>query len=233
MEFINSPNYESFGDLYFNASYSYYDGWYKSKNVLKSGASNELIRETDLSVDCKLFLKIDFNESKIIERTTAAEEVYDVSDTNFVMEWEITGKTKIFNELVCNEAYTFFRGRKYFAYYYPYKLKAGPWKLHGLPGIILYAFEENAFVVYKATKVNLIDEVSFNIEECEISNPIDIKDYVLDVNEKAKQEYFKLFKSRLPAGARIESGEFLSREKAGEQELVYEWEIPENDKKKS
>lgn len=58
--------------------------------------------------------------------------------------WSFTHEIKTIGNFECNQATTTFRGRNYIAWYTPdIPLPYGPWKLHGLPGIILEAYDSN------------------------------------------------------------------------------------------
>lgn len=71
--------------------------------------------------------------------------------------WEKTSETKIILGYNCNTAITFFRGRKYKAYYikdiFP---DFGPWKFNGLEGLILEIASEDNKYNFTATKVDLV-----------------------------------------------------------------------------
>ncbi|MBO6183872.1 MAG: GLPGLI family protein [Chryseobacterium sp.] len=71
--------------------------------------------------------------------------------------WEKTSETKIILGYNCNTAITFFRGRKYKAYYikdiFP---DFGPWKFNGLEGLILEIASEDNQYNFTATKVDLV-----------------------------------------------------------------------------
>jgi GLPGLI family protein len=67
----------------------------------------------------------------------------------FVWKIKKNEKKKI-GTLNCVLGETFFRGRKYFAWYCPdIPVCSGPWKLNGLPGLILEAYDEGKNVSWK------------------------------------------------------------------------------------
>lgn len=70
------------------------------------------------------------------------------------MNWILSEETKMFNKIECNKATTNFRGRIYTAWYAPsIPSSFGPWKLNGLPGLILEANDESNNVVFKLKKI--------------------------------------------------------------------------------
>lgn len=61
------------------------------------------------------------------------------SDSLFPMRWVIGNETAVIDSLTCTRATTDFRGRKYIAWFsYEISLPFGPWKLGGLPGLIVH-----------------------------------------------------------------------------------------------
>lgn len=63
------------------------------------------------------------------------------------LRWELTDRDTLILDYNCKSAQCEYRGRKWNVYYtLDIPISAGPWKLHGLPGLILYAVEdENIF----------------------------------------------------------------------------------------
>lgn len=74
------------------------------------------------------------------------------------IQWNLRDSTQIINGHQCKLATGRFRGRNYIAWYDPQlKTKAiGPWKLHGLPGLIVYAYDEENYISFKLVKHQLI-----------------------------------------------------------------------------
>jgi len=61
-----------------------------------------------------------------------------VSDSLYPMRWKIHQEEKWIDSLRCFKATCLFRGRDYIAWYAPdIPLPAGPWKMGGLPGLIV------------------------------------------------------------------------------------------------
>lgn len=65
------------------------------------------------------------------------------ADTLFPMEWQLLTEQKMIGGISCSKAVGFFKGRRYTAWYAPSVANAeGPWKLGGLPGLILEAYDD-------------------------------------------------------------------------------------------
>ncbi len=59
-----------------------------------------------------------------------------------VINWQISGDTASFGGLHCQKATGHFKGRDYTAWFCPdLPLQIGPWKLNGLPGVIVEAYD--------------------------------------------------------------------------------------------
>ena len=71
-------------------------------------------------------------------------------------EWELLDSTKTIGDYTCLAAKTLFRGRNYFVWFTPeIPLPFGPWKLNGLPGVILEAADEERRIVFTARAIQL------------------------------------------------------------------------------
>jgi len=71
-------------------------------------------------------------------------------------DWKLGTETKTIGSFLCQEATTQFRGRIYTAWYTDeIPVSLGPWKFHGLPGLILEVEDETGEVSFKAQKVEI------------------------------------------------------------------------------
>lgn len=76
------------------------------------------------------------------------EQVY-VKEITPKINWKIEKETKKIGSFTCKKAMAFFRGRNYTAWFTPQlAIPFGPWKLNGLPGLILEAYDTNKFVYW-------------------------------------------------------------------------------------
>lgn len=70
------------------------------------------------------------------------------------IKWDLSNESKKIGEFNCFKATAKFRGRQYTAWYTPeIPLPYGPWKLQGLPGIILEAYNENQEIYFYTKKI--------------------------------------------------------------------------------
>jgi GLPGLI family protein len=75
---------------------------------------------------------------------------YLIEEAVPVIQWKITSDTASFSGLKCQKATGHFAGRDYIAWFCPdLPFHSGPWKLNGLPGLIVEAYDTNKQVVFK------------------------------------------------------------------------------------
>lgn len=71
----------------------------------------------------------------------------------------------------CHKATTTFRGRTWTVWYADdLPVDAGPWKLHGLPGLIMYAQSDDALHTFKATTLEIDNNLPIFIDKSMIDN---------------------------------------------------------------
>lgn len=84
-----------------------------------------------------------------------------VKDTARIISWELLNETKNINSFNCQKARGNFRGRTYTVWFTnDIPVSLGPWKLNGLPGLILEATDSLKQFQYFAEKIELQMEVN-------------------------------------------------------------------------
>ena len=84
----------------------------------------------------------------------AAFDRYVYEDSTARMDWTLTADTATVCGYPCRKATTRFRGRNWTAWYTEkLPVDAGPWKLHGLPGLILRAEEGSGLLRFEAVQL--------------------------------------------------------------------------------
>jgi GLPGLI family protein len=92
------------------------------------------------------------NEQKLFKKTKAMlfANSYLMEDPMPLIKWKISSETANIGELHCQKATTRFFGRDYTAWFCPdLPEHTGPWKLNGLPGVIVDAHDAKNEVVFK------------------------------------------------------------------------------------
>jgi GLPGLI family protein len=97
------------------------------------------------------------------------------------IQWNITDSTKKIGKYVCTKATAHFRGRHYTAWFTPkIPVPYGPWKLAGLPRLILQAHDSLNKIRFKAKKVAFKNNITTG------SPPLTGREKVLNLAEYKK-----------------------------------------------
>lgn len=177
----NGP--EAFSYLIFNKSEAYYVTKKDSLQNLNPIALKEMYQNTDGS-----FVNINPN----IYTTKRGFEVYTnlskdsiwssykwkdfafLKEKKLDLKWKLSNDTKKIGKFVCLKATCKLRGRDYIAWYTPdIPIPFGPWKLQGLPGLILEAYTTDEEIYFSAKKI-----------EYPTKNPIIISKIEIDKGKK-------------------------------------------------
>ena len=85
---------------------------------------------------------VHFGADSLITRSTVFNEPYLLLERRPVLEWNMVPESRDLGGYRTFKATAEFRGRTYTAWYCPgIPVPAGPWKLQGLPGLILEAYD--------------------------------------------------------------------------------------------
>jgi len=89
-------------------------------------------------------------ENELARKEPLAINSYLIVGALPAINWKISGDTATLGGLHCQKATTHFKGRDYTAWFCPdLPLHVGPWKLNGLPGVIVDAYDAKKEVVFK------------------------------------------------------------------------------------
>jgi len=90
------------------------------------------------------------NEQKLLTRDNLMANSYAIAGSMPAIDWKTTGDTATFGGLHCQKATGHFKGRDYIAWFCPdLPVHTGPWKLNGLPGVIVDARDAKNEVIFK------------------------------------------------------------------------------------
>lgn len=228
----------SFGDnpstttfyLFFNPEFSVF---YEIREEPKEDATLKPSSddESDFSFDVKFhgskYIVLTDWEKEIIQSQVSLfsegkQKTFIVEEDISKIKWEILNEYKMINDLKTQKAVGRFRGRKYTAWFTnQIPVRYGPWKLNGLPGIILNATDERNEVMFFAKEIKIpVEPHSTNKDEFKFSGDsetITLAEYV-KMQEEQVDEVMKQFSSKLPRGAKMELTEY----KSNAIELEYE-----------
>jgi GLPGLI family protein len=164
-----------------------------------------------------------FNTREIIFRKVTSK-FYNaklVEDNWVSFDWRIKDEFKKINNYNCQKAIGKFRGRKYTAWFSEeLPLKYGPWKLYGLPGLILEAFDEKKEFTAKVKKI----VVPMKFENDALIKPnngekLTIKEFA-EFQKNIPNLMMNKIKTKMPRGMKFT----FKKPKTNFIELKFEWE---------
>ena len=124
--------------------------------------------------DFKEFLLENANTKRLSYYGKVSIDSYTYQEDIPQIDWVLSDSTKMICGYLCHQATATFRGRNWVAWYCDIPKSVGPWKLNGLPGLILAAQTEDKEHTFTAVSVR------------KSSSPITIPD----------KEYFKTTRER-------------------------------------
>ncbi len=95
----------------------------------------------------------------IYKKEVLAGKNYLMEDKINRIKWIIEDETKTIGGILCQKARGVFRGRNYFVWFAPsIPFSGGPWKLGGLPGLIMEAADQKKEVLFTFLGIQQLDE---------------------------------------------------------------------------
>lgn len=135
-------------------------------------------------------------------RLPLKDSVVVIEETLPTIEWKILPDTRKQNGYTLQKASGFFRGRNYIVWFVPeIPFSAGPWKLQGLPGLIVEAEDEAREVSFYATEIQRSDADQIAQVRLEGSFMDSKTYYTRLVLEPVKR--IKMMQAKLPKGSSI------------------------------
>ncbi len=96
----------------------------------------------------------DFNNGMLQHREIYFATPYAMKAPLEAINWSFENETKKIGKFMCKKANCLFSGRKYTAWFTPeIPIKDGPWKFHGLPGLIIEIEDEKREYMFNLTKI--------------------------------------------------------------------------------
>lgn len=168
------------------------------------------------------YLKVDDKRKEILFYDYLGNNIVIVKDDYNELKWNITEETKLIGNHKCIKATVVYRGRKWVAWFAPdITLPYGPWKMHGLPGIIMELYDETERYMWSISKIeyiksNVFDKEFDSLIKIKNKKPISKKEFIeneTELNENIEAEMKQLMPD-MGTTINIRTG----------YELKYEWE---------
>lgn len=91
-----------------------------------------------------------FSKTRKFYTKEQLDRSYLVEEDAPEIKWKTTSDTSSFFGIVCRKATTYFKGRNWTAWYSEeLPFQSGPWKLNGLPGLIIEAYDDSNEVQFR------------------------------------------------------------------------------------
>ncbi len=204
LEFINGVSYYHWNDTE-NESSSEVDDFGNTKFYI------------DITDSIGTLNKVDYNSDSLFTRSLRLKDVIILKEQRPEINWELLEEQKNIGKFLANKAICNFRGRNYTAWYSPQIPSAiGPWKLNGLPGMILEVHEADNILEIFFKSIRISNDVVPDREVIfDSGQSITLKEYA-ENQHKLADELLKKIASKLPRGTRIsvdgKTENFIERE---------------------
>lgn len=164
--------------LYANADFSLYEDFVKSigdntdlsiEEIILYGNNNIVIKP---KIEFNDFIRLDKKNNQVFFfEQLQLDDYFLITDTKVFFDWKITQESKSIAGYKSYKAEAWFRGRKWIAWFTPeLNYSFGPWKLYGLPGLILEAYDETRRYSFSAEQITFVKEPRLYIDFKELIN---------------------------------------------------------------
>jgi GLPGLI family protein len=156
----------------------------------------------DLTKDSEFFIFSNKNENILYEKKPELEEPFILKEPIETISWNKIDSTKTIGNFKCNLASSNFRGRKYFAWYSAdIPTYWGPWKLQGLPGLILEVYDETQEIQIIVSEIKNVNN-TFEKDIFGNNDVLNVPEWIEKKNNYRNNLKSKLFRN-LPRSAKV------------------------------
>lgn len=216
-------DYETIGILHFNAFESQFIELKPDNEPQVKEAVDYEIVVTSYAEERPL-IYINLKNDSLYAKQSLFKNVYTTKEVIPAIDWKIEEEFKMIDKFKCQSAIGAFRGRNYKVWFTnDIPVSFGPWKLQGLPGLILEASDDKSAIIFNAKKVivGLEKEIDYfvSFDAVELKTFIELKDNIYKEKEKnmsAKVPRNASFKLSMPG-------------RKTQKEIIYEWETIEKE----
>ena len=215
--------FKMFCTLYIRDNASIYSEKYTTKENLKDNIDNGGASPARGGIP-DLYFKTDYNKKELLYFDESIQYLSLIKDIYTELAWNISSETKEIAGYTCNKATVSYRGRNWVTWFAPEIPAAfGPWKLHGLPGLILEAHDTGNIYTMLAVKIqnnkesNLFDKEFSTLVKARNKQPISLKQYLEEYEESLNNIHHEL-------AAQSSGSLTFTRAPRSGMELMYEWE---------
>lgn len=215
-------NYQTVGILEFNTEYSKF-------TLLKPDDSTKEITKVREGNNLQLVVpESDFRPVNYIDRNSGNLLSYEymfkknnlLKETIPSINWRINEAFKDIGQFKCQQAVGYFRGRTYTVWFaseipVPY----GPWKLQGLPGLILEVKDDRNEIFITASKLDFTETITIQLPDFSEATPL--KEFISVIIPDKFREIEAQINARSDRKTTFKLDAF---DRNSEKEIIYEWE---------
>ncbi|MEG0850463.1 MAG: GLPGLI family protein [Flavobacterium sp.] len=193
--------------------------WQKEQDKINADSNSKSFRFIS-EVKHNTFYKFNRDSNTVQFIQPVIKDRYALITDNVQQNWKLSQEKKVISGIECFKATTRFRGVDWEAWYapsvpYPY----GPWKLHGLPGLIIEAQDVNKRTNYTAVKIEFQKNDKLNKD---LSSLVTVT-----IADKVTMQQFVAMRDEIvsqPLSTDRETTVKREVKKRFGAELIYEWE---------
>ena len=176
---------------------------------------------------------VDVNKGELHKKDEINKEIYLVKEKLSKINWQISSQEQdtVLGQL-CHKVIGDFRGRTYTVWFAPnIAVRFGPWKIQGLPGLILKAKDNDNQVDFTAISIEYKNSKKLMNElhlPKEFKKTILLEEYVSLIKQR-DLENFQMIMATMPRSNKI-SNITINDDRKSRLEMKYEWEEEKEDK---
>ncbi|WP_271782462.1 GLPGLI family protein [Aquimarina algiphila] len=200
-------------ELYFNTTISLYEKIDNPKKNVSKKNNNTTDSEGRMISNKKLksnlpppFYYSNTRNKELIFRENVISKMYFVKDALEPIPWKLQQEHKKIANYNCQKATAKYRGREYTVWFTTeIPVSHGPWKLRGLPGLILEVTEETGKYGFVANAVNLNPDKELlqkKLKKPDIEGITTMENYIEAIKNKYENT-MAMARASLPRGARL------------------------------
>ncbi|WP_344924824.1 GLPGLI family protein [Aquimarina addita] len=199
--------------LYFDTEQSLFIELGKGKKLTEAYKEGEMDREGIIRSSKKMpskgfydYYYIDKKQNEILFKEQIAETTYEIKNTLEPIIWVLYDEQKDIEGFSCQKATTTFRGRDYTAWFTSdIPVDIGPWKLNGLPGLIMDVIDATGKYRFRISKIDLKPDQKILQENLKKPNQKNTKNFEVYKNavKNAFDDQMAIAQSRIPKGAKL------------------------------
>lgn len=172
--FLQTNGFKSFYSLEVNNKFSFWKEIEKMK-IDEDSYDYNISFEQDENYSFKNVYK-NFNDSVMLSNQKIIGRNFYTNEKIEKFNWELLDKSEIILGYNCQAAITLYKGRQYTAYFTTdLSTNYGPWKFHGLPGMILKVISISNNEVYKMECLEITNST--------LKNPIEVYNKYFEANK--------------------------------------------------